>query len=100
MSAVKEFGRWLALLEIKIDAKNDGRYAWNMNYDKQGPALEVRDWKIVITDTGYQIPTVFYRPNTVILKYRGIRLPDKDLLSLCHTVTRNYCKVKYHTVIH
>ncbi len=34
-----------------------------------------RDWKIVITDTGYQIPTVFYRPNTVILKYRGIRLP-------------------------
>jgi hypothetical protein len=24
----------------------------------------------------------------------------KDLLSLRFTVTRNYCKVKYHTVIH
>jgi hypothetical protein len=40
------------------------------------PAVPGRDWKIVITDTGYQIPTVFYRPNTVILKYRGIRLPN------------------------
>ena len=40
-----------------------------------GTVLIIRDWKIVITDTGYQIPTVFYRPNTVILKYRGIRLP-------------------------
>jgi hypothetical protein len=40
-----------------------------------GTVLIIRDWKIVITDTGYQIPTVFYRPNTVILKNRGIRLP-------------------------
>jgi hypothetical protein len=29
-----------------------------------------------------------------------LRRSDKDLLSLRYTVTRNYCKVKYHTVIH
>ena len=41
--------------------------------ENAGPPCRTRDWKII--STGYQIPTVFYRPNTVILKYRGIRLP-------------------------
>jgi hypothetical protein len=44
----------------------------------------------------------------VILKLRKsllyrtgvVQVFDRDLLSLCYTVTRNYCKVKYHTVIH
>ena len=32
--------------------------------------------------------------------YIYVPIFDKDLLSLRYTVTRNYCKVKYHTVIH
>ena len=36
---------------------------------------------------------------TVIANY-DLFIGDRDLLLLCYTVTRNYCKVKYHTVIH
>jgi hypothetical protein len=49
--------------------------------------------------------SVTNHPRSVIEKYYSIRVhtdvqSDKDLLSLRYTVTRNYCKVKYHTVIH
>ena len=42
-------------------------------------------------DPSGEIPKYWYK-----LEY----MLDRDLLSLRHTVTRNYCKVKYHTVIH
>ena len=34
-----------------------------------------RDWKIITTDTGYQIPTVFYRTNTVFSHKPSNQLP-------------------------
>ena len=33
-----------------------------------------RDWKIVITGTGYLIPSVLYRSTTVICQYNGDRI--------------------------
>jgi hypothetical protein len=34
-----------------------------------------RDWKIITTDTGYQIPTVLYRTNTVFSHKPSNQLP-------------------------
>ncbi len=43
--------------------------------DHSNKILVGRDWKIITTDTGYQIPTVLYRTNTVFSHKPSNQLP-------------------------
>jgi hypothetical protein len=48
------------------DFRNYGcRITGILRWSGTDTTIEVRDWKIITTDTSYQIPTVLYRTNTV-----------------------------------